>query len=227
MLELYTPAIEELWFKAQMMGDEQTMSYNHASGGTIPFPETCWPVWHSRWIINHENKRFYRYIKVNHEFIGEVAYHLDEERQIYLANVIIHAPHRKKGYGHKALTLLCNAAKENGLLYGPFTQQLPNMTAYIDLEDPETLNDFCMPIEGFEAPYAKAQLVMYADTAVTPELPVSAEELMAFCRQYPGRVTYPALPDFTGSAFVRNIIYEICGWEQNCRTRQSHLSHPQ
>ena len=106
------------------------------------------------------------------------------------------------------------SAKENGLLWGPFTQKLPNMEAYINLEDPETLNDFCMPIEGYEAPYAKAQLVMYADTAVTPELPASAEELMAFCQKYPGKVTYPALPDFTGSAFVRNIIYEICGWEQ-------------
>ena len=106
------------------------------------------------------------------------------------------------------------SAKDNGLLYGPFTDQLPNMDAYIDLEDPETLNDFCMPIDGYEAPYAKAQMVLYADTAVTPELPASAEELMAFCQKYPGKVTYPALPDFTGSAFVRNIIYELCGWEQ-------------
>ena len=106
------------------------------------------------------------------------------------------------------------SAKDNGLLYGPFTQQLPNMEAYIDLNDPETLNDFCMPIDGYEAPYAKAQMVMFADTAVTPDLPTSAEELMAFCQQYPGKVTYPALPDFTGSAFVRNLIYELCGWEQ-------------
>ena len=106
------------------------------------------------------------------------------------------------------------SAKENGLLWGPFTGKLPNMEKYIDLADPETLNDFCMPIEGYEAPYAKAQLVLYADTAVTPDLPASAEELMDFCRNYPGKVTYPALPDFTGSAFVRNIIYEICGWEQ-------------
>ena len=106
------------------------------------------------------------------------------------------------------------SAKENGLLYGPFTHQLPNMEAYIDMEDPETLSDFCMPIDGYEAPYAKAQMVMYADTAVTPDLPTSAEELMAFCQANPGKVTYPALPDFTGSAFVRNIIYEICGWEQ-------------
>ena len=106
------------------------------------------------------------------------------------------------------------SAKDNGLLYGPFTQKLPNMENYIDLTDPETLNDFCMPIDGYEAPYAKAQMVMFADTAVTPDLPASAEELLAFCQANPGKVTYPALPDFTGSAFVRNLIYETCGWEQ-------------
>ena len=57
-------------------------------------------------------------------------------------------------------------------------------------------------------------MVLFADTAVTPDLPASAEELLAFCQANPGKVTYPALPDFTGSAFVRNLIYEICGWEQ-------------
>ena len=106
------------------------------------------------------------------------------------------------------------SAKENGLLYGPFTDKLPSMEAYIDLNDPETLNDFCMPIEGYEAPYAKAQLVMFHDSAVTPEAPANAAEFMAFCKKYAGKVTYPALPDFTGSAFVRNLIYELCGWEQ-------------
>ena len=106
------------------------------------------------------------------------------------------------------------SAKDNGLLWGPFTDKLPNMESYIDLDDPETLNDFCMPIDGYEAPYAKAQLVMYADTAVTPDLPTSAEEFLEFCKANPGKVTYPALPDFTGSAFIRNLIYEICGWEQ-------------
>ena len=106
------------------------------------------------------------------------------------------------------------SAKENGLLYGAFLDKLPNTEAYIDTQDPETLNDFCMPIEGFEAPYGKAQMVLYNDSAVTPEAPSSAQELLSYCQQYPGKVTYPALPDFTGSAFVRNIIYELCGWEQ-------------
>ena len=105
-------------------------------------------------------------------------------------------------------------AKENGLLYGPFTSQLPNMDAYINMDDPETLNDFCKPIDGYEAPYAKAQMVMYNDSAVTPETPKNADEFLEYCKANKGKVTYPALPDFTGSAFVRNLIYEKCGWEQ-------------
>ena len=107
MLELYKPHIEDLWFKEKMMSDEQTMAYNHAYGGTIPFPKEYWADWHDRWIINHNNKRFYRYIKENGTFIGEVAYHFDGERQIYIADVIIYAPYRGKGYGRNGLLLLC------------------------------------------------------------------------------------------------------------------------
>ena len=103
MLELYEPQVEDLWFKEKMMGDEQTMSYNHAYGGIIPFPKEYWADWHDRWITNHNGKRFYRYIKDRDTFVGEVAYHFDGERQIYIADVIIYAPYRGKGYGRKGL----------------------------------------------------------------------------------------------------------------------------
>ena len=106
------------------------------------------------------------------------------------------------------------SAKENNMLYGPFTDKLPNFNEYVDAESEDVTLDFAYPIEGYEAPYGKAQVVMIADTAVTPDLPTSAEALEEFVKKYPGKVTYPALPDFTGSAFVRNIIYEICGYEQ-------------
>ena len=106
------------------------------------------------------------------------------------------------------------SAKENNMLYGPFTDKLPNFNDYVDAESEDVTLDFAYPIEGYEAPYGKAQVVMIADTAVTPDLPTSAEALEEFVKKYPGKVTYPALPDFTGSAFVRNIIYEICGYEQ-------------
>lgn len=106
------------------------------------------------------------------------------------------------------------SAKENKMLYGPFAEKLPNFQEYVDAASEDVTLDFAYPIEGFEAPYGKAQVVMVADTAVTPEAPASAEALREFVQKYPGKVTYPALPDFTGSAFVRNIIYEICGYEQ-------------
>jgi len=115
MLELYVPNIEDLWFKEKMMSDEQTMSYNHAYGGTISFPKEDWEKWYDRWITNHNGKSFYRYIKEHDSFVGEVAYHLDEDRQIYIADVIIYAPYRGKGYGHEGLLLLCETAKENGI----------------------------------------------------------------------------------------------------------------
>ena len=115
MLELYEPHIEDLWFKEKMLSDEPTMSYNHAYGGTIPFPKKRWAGWHDRWIKNHDGKRFYRYVRQHDAFVGETAYHLDEERRMYIADVIIYAPYRGKGYGSKALLMLCEAAKDNGI----------------------------------------------------------------------------------------------------------------
>jgi putative spermidine/putrescine transport system substrate-binding protein len=106
------------------------------------------------------------------------------------------------------------SAKENNMLYGPFVDKLPNFQDYVDAKSEDVTLDFAYPIEGFEAPYGKAQIVMIADTAVTPDMPKSAEDFKEFVRKYPGKVTYPALPDFTGSAFVRNVIYEICGYQQ-------------
>lgn len=106
------------------------------------------------------------------------------------------------------------SAKENDLLFGPFAEQLPNFEKYIDTEDEEVKNDFGFAIDGYEAPYGKAQMVFINDSATTSETPKNAEEFMEYCKKYEGKVTYPALPDFTGSAFVRTLIYDVVGHEQ-------------
>ncbi|MCC3865891.1 ABC transporter substrate-binding protein [Terrisporobacter petrolearius] len=106
------------------------------------------------------------------------------------------------------------SAKENNMLYGPFLEKLPNAEKYLDLNADENKNDFGFPTEGYEAPYGKAQLVFMNDSAVTKNAPSSTKELLEFAKENKGKVTYPALPDFTGSAFVRNVIYDICGYEQ-------------
>ena len=104
-------------------------------------------------------------------------------------------------------------AKKNGLLYGAFCEYLPNYTAYIDANSEEVTTDFGVAIDGCEAPYSKAQLVFICDGAVVKNPPRSATKLLDFCKANPGAFTYEAPPGFTGSAFVRNIIYEICSYE--------------
>ena len=133
MIDFYTPTVEDLWFKETMLSDGQTMSYNHAYGGIVPFPKERWASWHDRWITNHAGKRFYRYIREKGTFLGEAAYHFDEERQIYLADVIVYAPYRGKGYGRQALLQLCEAAKANGVqaLYDDIAIDNPSVALFL------------------------------------------------------------------------------------------------
>ena len=117
MLELYRPSLDELWFRKRLLEDPETMSYNRAWGGTIPFPESGWPGWYDRWVAHNENKRFFRYLRNTEtgDFVGEVAYHFDERLRVWLADVLVAACHRKKGYGTEALRLLCESAAANGI----------------------------------------------------------------------------------------------------------------
>lgn len=117
MIKLYSPKLEDLWFRQMFMADEETMSYNHHWGGTILFREENWVDWYDYWVANPEGKRFYRYLQdeANEEFVGEVAYHYDEERKIHIADVIVYAKYRGKGFGEHGLLLLCDAAKVNGV----------------------------------------------------------------------------------------------------------------
>jgi putative spermidine/putrescine transport system substrate-binding protein len=104
-------------------------------------------------------------------------------------------------------------AKTQGLLYGPFNTRIANFARHIDPEAHDTNYDFGVPVEGMSVPLGRAQLVFLADSARLAQFPTSAEKLLELARANPGRFSYPAPPDFTGSAFVRNIIYEIVGFE--------------
>ncbi|MBQ7058884.1 MAG: GNAT family N-acetyltransferase [Firmicutes bacterium] len=136
MLNLYIPTVEDLWFREKMLADEETMSYNHAWGGTILFPESEWQSWYDHWILCDDGKWFYRYLREvdSGEFVGEIAYHFDEARSIWLANVIIIAEHRGKGYGKQGLKILCELAAKNGIeiLYDDIAIDNPALSLFID-----------------------------------------------------------------------------------------------
>ena len=134
MLTVYKPECRELWFRQVMLSDEETMSYNHAWGGTVPFPEERWKEWYDFWIVNPGDMRYYRYLRDEAgRFIGEVAYHYDAEINGFMADVIVYAKYRGKGYGGQALDLLCSAAKENGisLLYDDIAADNPAITLFL------------------------------------------------------------------------------------------------
>jgi len=104
-------------------------------------------------------------------------------------------------------------AKKQALLYGPFTSRMDNFKRLVNPDAPDTNFDFGTPIEGMSAPWGRAQLVFAHDSARLAAPPKSAQELLALAKANPGLLSYPAPPDFVGSAFVRNIIYEIVGFE--------------
>ena len=137
MLQLYIPKYEDLFFRQKLMGDPKTMSYNKKWGGAIDFPKEAWRDWFDWWLVNHENKRFYRYLQETETngFVGEIAYHYDEERAVYIADVIVLAEYRRKGYGKEGLRLLCDAAKENGvkILYDDIAADNPAIALFLKL----------------------------------------------------------------------------------------------
>lgn len=104
-------------------------------------------------------------------------------------------------------------AKENGMLYGPFTKQLPNYNDYVDENSSSVNSDFGEPVENMEAPYGGAQFVFIYDSSKIDTPPKNAQELLELAKANPGKITYASLPDFTGSAFIRNIISDIQGYE--------------
>lgn len=103
------------------------------------------------------------------------------------------------------------AAKDNELLWGDFAGKLPNFNEYINPDALEVAEDFGEPVEGLEAPWGKAQFVFVHDEKKVAEPPKSMEELAEWVKENPGQFTYPALPDFTGSAFIRHVLYETTG----------------
>jgi len=101
------------------------------------------------------------------------------------------------------------AMKENGLLYGPFVQRLPHFALVDTQEKPTTVLDFTVPTDGLEAPWGMAKLVFIYDMARLEETPRSIAGFLDYARANPGRFTYPAPPDFIGSTFLKQALYEL------------------
>lgn len=132
---LCTPSLPEMAFRKEMLADPETMAYNRRWGGTVDFREDRWEEWYRRWVGSDDTNRFYRYLYSRrlHTFVGEAAYHREEETNRWLCDVIVQAKYRRQGFGSGALELLCEAAAKNGIreLYDEIALDNPSVTVFL------------------------------------------------------------------------------------------------
>lgn len=101
------------------------------------------------------------------------------------------------------------AMKSQGLLYGPFTETLPNWPLVDVAGKPATVTDFTLPTEGFESPWAMAQLVFEHDMARLQSPPQTIDSIVEWALANPGRFTYPQPPDYLGTTFLKQVLYGV------------------
>lgn len=151
----HRPRPEDLWFRQAMLADPETMSYNDAWGGTIPFPREDWAGWYDCWVANPD-RRFYRYVAAgpSRDFVGEAAYHYDEKRGIWMTDVIISAKCRRRGYGKAALEMLCAEARKAGIreLYDDIAIDNPGIALFLQC--------------GFSEEYRTEEIIMLKRTLI-------------------------------------------------------------
>jgi putative thiamine transport system substrate-binding protein len=100
------------------------------------------------------------------------------------------------------------ALKAAGLLFGPWAEALPNRRL-VDVAGAGLDRDFTVPVEGYESPWGLSRLVFVHDAARAPEPPRTIPALLDWARANPGRFAYPAPPDFTGAAFLRQALVAL------------------
>jgi putative thiamine transport system substrate-binding protein len=98
--------------------------------------------------------------------------------------------------------------KENDLLFGPWAFDLPNWSL-VDVDGKTVTTDFTIPTEGYESPWAMAQVVFMYDTARVDDPPRSALALLDWAEANPGRFTFPQPPDFLGTTFLKQMLIDL------------------
>lgn len=103
--------------------------------------------------------------------------------------------------------------KMNGLWLKNWARSLPN-AKLVDWAAPIINTDFQVPVDGQESPWSGAGFVFGYDSKRVSAPPAGFPALLAYAKAHPGRFTYPAPPDFTGSAFVRQAVQRLGGEKQ-------------
>ena len=101
--------------------------------------------------------------------------------------------------------------KQADAWYCGYDQKLEN-AKYVDFSNPAVANDFGLPVQGCESVWQQANsALVYDSSKLTTGDVKSVTSLFAWAKAHPGKFTYPAPPDFTGSMAVRTFFYDTNG----------------
>lgn len=103
------------------------------------------------------------------------------------------------------------ALKARGLLYGPWTERLPNASLVDWQGNPTTRIDFTLPTRGYELPWGTSVFTLFYDRAHIEQPPGSPQTLLAWIESNPGRFSYPQPPSFLGTAFLKQLLLALNG----------------
>lgn len=99
------------------------------------------------------------------------------------------------------------SAQEKGLLYGPFSDKLPNVKLYIDSNDTNYLSREGVLTNHHMVPISRRQLSVIYNQDVFYEQPETVEALLEIIKIYKGGFTYPdPRTSKEGEAFVLSIV---------------------
>jgi putative thiamine transport system substrate-binding protein len=101
------------------------------------------------------------------------------------------------------------AMKQQGLLFGPVLDRLPNARLVDRAGKPSTVIDFTVPVEGLAVPWRMAQVVFIHDSTRLAAPPRSMAAMLEWARANPGRLTHPNARNFMGVTFLKQALLEL------------------
>ena len=169
-LLLDNPASANGWTEIKELGKGQTVYWN-AWGGGVEINQ------YIRWVGQEVNRKYdveLKHVKLSdtseavNRVLAEKIAGRDQDGSVDL--IWINGENFAK-------------MKENQLLYGPFTETLPNFSL-VDFENkPTTLVDFTILVDGLEAPWGMAQFNFPYNAERIQSPPTSVAELMAWSKK--------------------------------------------
>lgn len=100
--------------------------------------------------------------------------------------------------------------KDQGLLYGPFSNKLPNAAMNQAADSYENANFDGTTTDNMAVALGKNQLVLFYDEDKMEIPPQSLSEFKAYINSNPGKVALPSLDTQEGQAFVQTLAASLC-----------------